>query len=336
MKEDIGLKVLDAINNGRFDELEPFFGSFENAFSFLKKKDLFHLLDYTELPSNYVNEYVHFLLSEKEYRPEILKKLIGKLDVIEEGGNYYIREDGEDLADLFKSYSRETSPYDVAKAVLSEDNWEPYYETTDNVYRDVIEELNPENIEYLKDRILKDLKDVNIDITTRSSDLMGTIASEQGHPEYFTIDSSNVDRIIKDEETMEELLRDELNDLNSDLYNIHSNAFNSAYESEVYDEVWDELYTHIDKDTAKNDWVKIGNRYYRKLKVTNHIEQVIDDWFDNYKGYADDFDYYGSYLGIIKQLMDEGNYERLSFRIPEYPDFRSVQKNINEFFGDYI
>ena len=50
----------------------------------------------------------------------------------------------------------------------------------------------------------------------------------------------------------------------------------------------------------------------------------------------DKLDYYGSYTGMMKQLMDEDVYDWLDFRIPDYPNFSLVTKDINDIFGDYI
>jgi hypothetical protein len=39
---------------------------------------------------------------------------------------------------------------------------------------------------------------------------------------------------------------------------------------------------------------------------------------------------------MMKQLMDDGEYDWLDFRIPDYPDYGLVTKDINDIFGDYI
>jgi len=35
-------------------------------------------------------------------------------------------------------------------------------------------------------------------------------------------------------------------------------------------------------------------------------------------------------------MMDDGQKEWLSFRIPDYPDWTDVKENINEIFTDYV
>ena len=338
MKKDIILDLVNSINDGDFDEMKPFFGDFETALNFIKKKGYIHLIDPLKVPDEDRNELVYYFLSEPDLRNDMFKKLTSLLnDVVEENGEYYLVVDNlDELASLFKDYIRDVSPYDVAKGVLGEDNYEPYYDTTDNVFRDVVEELNPENKNYFKNKILETLKGVEIEINGRASGEMELIASEQGHDDYMEVNSENIGRIFDDEETMKYLLEYELDDIKSSLYSIHNQAYNDAYTSELYDEVWDELHNFIDQD-AKVESYKWGNKYRSKLKITNHIFDVIDEWFSAYKKYTDDFEYYGSYIGIIQQLIDEmGTYERLSFRVPDYPDYRQVTKNINEYFGEYI
>jgi len=338
MAKDIVLDLVNSINNGDFDEMKPFFGDFKTALNFIKKKGYIHLIDPFQVPDEDRNELIYYFLSEPDLRDGVFKKLLESLhDVKEENGQYYLILDSlDELAELFKSYSRDISPQDVAKGVLGEDYYEPYYETTNDVYSDVIEELTPENQNVLKNKILETLKGVEVEINGRASDEMELIASEQGHDEYIEVNSENIDRIFNDEDTMKYLLKYELDEIDSNLHSIHSQAYNDAYTSELSENVWDELYNFIDSDT-KIESYKWGNKYRNKLKITNHIFDVINQWFSDYKNYTDDFDYQGSYIGIIKQLIDEmGTYEWLSFRIPDYPDYRRVEKNINEFFGDYI
>ena len=47
-------------------------------------------------------------------------------------------------------------------------------------------------------------------------------------------------------------------------------------------------------------------------------------------------EYYGSYIGVITSLMNNSDYEWLSFRVPDYPDWGETKKNINDYFGDYL
>jgi hypothetical protein len=163
---------------------------------------------------------------------------------------YYIRvRDREDFAELFYGGGRDTSARDVAKAVLGEDDmWDRWGNTTDDIYRDVIEELNPENIERLKKHMLNVLTNWKIEVDDETPDLFNNY-SEDG---IFYLTPENVGDVIGDEESFMYLINnDYLDDLESDLSNIHSNAYNSAYETEIYNDVTSELETFFDMKSAK-------------------------------------------------------------------------------------
>jgi len=168
------------------------------------------------------------------------------------------------------------------------------------------------------------------------TDELQLIATEQGHPEYVEINLENVKRIIDDEETMKELLNNQLSDLKSELYSIHSSAYNSAYESEVWDEIWSELETYFE---GNGEWITKPHPYkknteiqYFKIPIRN-FETDVNDYLYNNKGYGNSgtLEYHGSYLEIMREDRD-----CLSAQPPDYPDSRRVDKNINEYFKEYI
>ncbi len=78
-------------------------------------------------------------------------------DVFERGDGYWLRLDGRDeLAKFFKDYRRETSPNDVARRVLEDsDFYDTFYDSTDDVYRDVIEELDDTNLQHLQMKLVQ-------------------------------------------------------------------------------------------------------------------------------------------------------------------------------------
>jgi len=243
--------------------------------------------------------------------------------------------DRSDLAKLFCDGHRYDLSRDTIGNILSGDSdvWEHYYETTDNVYRDVIEELTPENDKRLGEYIVDTLKGQQIPAET---DELQLIATEQGHPEYVEINLENVKRIIDDEETMKELLNNQLSDLKSELYSIHSSAYNSAYESEVWNEIWSELETYFEGDgewiTKPHPYKKNTEIQYFKIPIRN-FETDVNDYLYNNKGYGNSgtLEYHGSYLEIMREDRD-----CLSAQPPDYPDSRRVDKNINEYFKEYI
>ena len=82
--------------------MKPFFGDFERALNFIKKKGYVHLIDPFQVPDEDKNEVIHFFLSEKDLRDDIFTKLVETLnDVVEENGQYYLILDSlDELADL--------------------------------------------------------------------------------------------------------------------------------------------------------------------------------------------------------------------------------------------
>ena len=339
------LKYVNDFNDGDLDHLVDMMGSMENVLKFFHKKDLLQYIDpFDSNLEDYQNEILNFLINELGDK-ETLQKCISELGDVEvkDDGYYLVINDREDLADLFDDRGRDTTARDVAKAVFGEDMWEPYSDTTDDVYRDVIEELNPDNIERLKTYILDTLTNWKIEVDDNSPDLFHNYADDEG---VFYLTPENVGDVIGDEESMNYLMdEDYLDNLRSELYSIHINAYNSAYETEIYNDVMGELETFFDVKTAK--WESRPSKYnseklfetyvikFNPGEVVNSITKYIGD--KNLWGYYDNnFNYQGNWLTMMTHMMDGGDEEWLDFRLPDYADGYLVDKYINEMFGDYI
>ena len=243
---------------------------------------------------------------------------------------------------MFDNSGRNLTARDYVKAIFGEDNWEHYSNTTDDIYRDVIEELNPENIERLKQHMLDVLTNWKIEVDDDSPDLFNNY-SEEG---IFYLTPENVGDVIGDEESFMYLLdNDYLPDVTGDLYSIHSNAYNNAYESEIYNDVMSELETFFDVKSGKwdsrptsNNPDKLIETYIIKFnpgEVVNSIKKFVADT-SNWGYYANNLDYVTSWLNMMNTFMDNGDEPWLDFRMPDYPDSGLVDKYINEIFPDYI
>lgn len=328
--------ALEMFNNGDF-EIIKYFNDYETFFKMLEKRGLLDEIDPMNAvdSQNWQNEWMLFMYQNNI---DVFNSWIDKFfsDVVFENGEpLLVIQNRGDLSELFSDDYRNGPSKETIENILSEDGdfWEPYWETTDDVYRDVIEELTPENKKRLEEYVFETLKGQKIESNT---DFLESLSEEQGHPEYVEITLENVGSIINNEETMENLLKNELSDLKSELYNIHSNAYNSAYESDAWDEIWRELNKyfigHGEFFNSPNPRKKDTIIQKFKIQIRDFYTNVIEYLEDNKSyGISGTLEYIGSYLGM---LVERGEFIRVHF--PDYPDFRKVDKNINEYFTDYI
>ena len=343
MSKDAAQHLLDEFNDGNWDEVGAYFNEdFALFMDYLGKYGLDSEIDYDNVDDDYKNL---LLLSKLEKNPtETLKFITDQLimDVYPMNDGYYLYvRDRTNLADLFKTYGRDTSPYDVARAVLGEDSWEPFYDTTYDVYRDVIQDLDKSNVSHLAQYILKNIGNQDLNVEDYQSDFFDELAETQNREGYFRITENDVMGLISDQDAMNELLGAELSDLKYELYSIHNNAYNTAYTDEIYNLVYSELKQYFDPQSWEyqtketRDGKKVTHEY---IKINDFYQDVYDflsnnktpQWREQYLGYNE------SYCGFIGGMMDDGQKEWLSFRIPDYADWTDVKKNINEIFTDYV
>ena len=327
--------IIEKFNKGDL-EVEQYFNDYETFFSILKKRGLMSEIDPRNATDGeqWQNEYLIWLYhNEKDAFNKWVLSLVD--DVVYKDGVYYLDvDDRSELSKLFCDGGRNDMSRDTIERILSgESDWDRYYDTTDNVYRDVIEELNDDNLKRLSKYIVENLEGKGIEPET---DILSEIAEEQGNPEQVYITFDNVTKVINSEETMDYLFKDELADLKSELYSIHSNSYNSAYEDEVWKSVMNELGTYF---VGYGEFVSRPHKYKKDTTVQNFIipianfESDIVGFLTDGKGYGSSgtLEYWGSYLGMMEDWAD-----CLSVHSPDYPDFREVDKNINEMFRDYI
>ena len=219
-------RIIQNFNDGDWVDISPIFNRKTTTFlKFLKSKNLLDRIDINQLPEDDFPE-MEFLdslgiLDGLEYRTvpdeqsnryllyileknpsETLKFICDNLltDVELRGEDYYLRlNDREELAEFFKDYSRETSPKDVAKAVLSEDGWDPYWDTTSDVYTDVIEVLDKENLAVISHYIIDRIGNQVLSTDDYDTQFFDEISNES---EEFTITTENVEGLLRDEESM--------------------------------------------------------------------------------------------------------------------------------------
>jgi len=261
---------------------------------------------------------------------------------IKPDGYWLTLRDREELGEFFLGGSRrrDYSPKSIAIEVLSDEglDYERYSNTTEDVYGDVIEVLNDTNMVVLERTIMKQIGNQDLNILEYGDDFFHNLMRSQGREDFFQITDNDINDLIKDKGAMNELLNGDLSDLKSDLYSIHNNAYNSAYETEIYEEVMGGLSEYFSsKIFTEERLVNEKTRYYPYIKIYDFYGNVMA-FLNEYKGYTDTLDDYGSYTEMMKQLFNDGVYEPIDFRIPDYgpEDWGLIDKNINEFFGDYI
>ena len=327
--------IVEKFNNGDLD-VEKYFNDYETFFSVLKKRGLMSEIDPRNATDSdeWQNEYLIWLShNDKNAFYKWVLTLLNDV-VIKDGVVYLDVDDRSELSKLFCDRGRNDISRDTIENILSgESDWEPYYNTTDNVYRDVIEELNDDNLKRLGEYIISNLDGQSIEPET---ELLSEIAEEQGNPEQAYITFDNVFKVINSEETMDYLFDNGLEDLKSELYSIHSNSYNSAYENDVWKSIMNELGTHF---VGYGEFVSRPHKYKKDTTVQNFIipianfESDIVGFLEDGKDYGNSgtLNYWGSYLNMMEDWSD-----CLSVHSPDYPDFREVDKNINEMFSDYI
>ena len=324
--------LIERFNNGDLD-VEGYFNDYETFFNILKKRGFMSQVD-PEAPNSeeWQNEYLIWLHSNNKEKFNLyVEKFLGDVEIVN-GTPYLILDSQGELSKLFCRGHRNNIDQDTVESILSGEHEMDYYNnSTDDVYRDVVQELTKENLKRLKEYIVESLKGQQIPTHT---EVLESIAKSQGN-DYTTVDETNIDEIVDDEETMNQLMKDELGELKSELYSIHSGAYNTAYEDDLYDSIWSNLEEFFQ---GPGEWFSRPHTYKKdtqvqkfKVPIHNFYSNILE-YLENNKGYSNgNLEYHGSYVGIL----DEGQ-ECLSVYAPDYPDSRKVDKNINSYFSDYI
>ena len=332
--------IIKLINSSSEDILLGYFNDdIRVLISFLEDRDL---MKYINLDSNIVDDvnidrfiYSRLRTDKESTLDYILDNFIS--DVTKEGSDYYLRlRDSEEISNFFEGGGRTSSRYIVSQIFSDNDFFEPFDNTTNDIYNDVIQNLNPKNKDLLCNYINDELLDSMIPAST---ELLEEIAEREGTGDYLSLNVDIIYEILEDEDSTNAVL-DEVPDIESNLYGLHSSAYNSAYVDDLYKQINDELSTLFDPNIIiKSE--KVGDRikYTKYLKI-NDFYGVISDFLDEYNTspYSSDrLDYTTTFTDLVVKLMEESpQYDFFSLRINDYPNYSDVDKNINEFFLNYL
>jgi hypothetical protein len=71
-----------------------------------------------------------------------------------------------------------------------------------------------------------------------------------------------------------------------------------------------------------------------KIKLNNFLGEVKKYMRDNYKynQYISELYYYQ----LLKENISNGLSDCIDFRLPDYPDYRVVENNLNIYFKDWV
>jgi hypothetical protein len=242
-------------------------------------------------------------------------------DVKKEGDKYYMIMSRDDLSEFFDDRGRDGTARDVAKRVLSDEPSDWYYNDSVDVST-VVEELDEGNFDNLL------------------------------HKFFVEHEGEEYDGEIITQEFMKNTTKNELSDmisklddeLSSNLTSLYSNAENYAYEEEIYNLVNRELKDffgtekwgdYITSQIRKVDGTVVNRETFR-VDVTNLLKRIVPEYIDMHVTEPDNqFEYQGNLENVIKDWFNETE-DYLDFRIPEYPDYRLLEKQINDLYSDYI
>lgn len=242
-------------------------------------------------------------------------------DVKKEGEKYYMIISRDDLSEFFDDRGRDGTARDVAKKILSDELTDWYYNDSVDVST-VVEELDEGNFDNLL------------------------------HKFFVEHEGEEYDGEIITQEFMKNTTKNELSDmiyklddeLSSNLTSLYSTAENYAYEDEIYNLVNRELKDffgtekwgdYITSQIRKVDGTVVNKETFR-VDVTNLLKRIVPEYIDMHVTEPDNqFEYQGDLENVIKDWFNETE-DYLDFRVPEYPDYRLLEKQINDLYSDYI
>jgi hypothetical protein len=244
----------------------------------------------------------------------------------------------EELADWFKEYSRDVSPNDVAKGILSEDDWEPFsFSRRDvNLMRDVYDDLSEENKKELRNRIVEKYGNDIIEIPSDEvTDVIEEYGTEVSNGDYeFTVTSQNVLDLFSNDDLMNFLFYNHFDEVGDDLFSLNSVSYNDAYFSEYYDKVWGELRGYfIDSDAKPIDFL-FGKVTRYKLKITNVLPRRIKEYV--FSDYCEDINNLGAYEYLVSEGFRCDAWDKLSFTIHDWPSSSRLKLMLNDNFNNYF
>jgi len=292
------------------------------------------------------NSFDWYCFRKPELRDKFIEQACRQLyrDIVYDNGRIFLVLEGlSELSGLFCSneYSRRVSSYDLAYGILSDDTYNPYDDTTDDVYRDVIGVLTNENFRLFCIYVAENLKEIVL--SEYSDDIYETIIPELaesfGDDKVLRVDKEIIGRMFKDENTFtfiyQELLTE---DFHNSLIQCHLNAYNQALTEEWAEEVNKKLESvGIGKGVWSNRHPKGKNYTTYKVDITDNFIRILSHFLKSHIGFNSTIYDFNNYFSLVE---DTENYSDdvtcLELRIDDYPNQKNLDKLINESIFEYL
>ena len=323
--------TIDQLNDlfieGAYDDIKDFVkkvfnNNYISFYNFLDKKmdvSMDYITDFfmEEIPNAYLQ--ILYTKNPESTIDYIVDEYLG--DVRKEGDKYYMIMSRDDLSEFFDDSGRNSTARDVAKRVLSDEPSDWYYDDTVEVST-TVDELDDGNFDNLVHKFF---------VQHEGEEYNGEIITQEFMKN--TTPSELSDMITK--------LDDEMA---SNLMNLYSTAENYAYEEEIYNMVHRELKDflgtekwgdYVTSQIKKIDGTVVNREQFR-LDVTNLLKRIIPEYIEMHVTEPDNqIEYQGNFENVIKDWFNETE-DYLDFRVPDYPDYRLIGKQINDLYSDYI
>jgi len=345
------VKLITLFQNGDVTEedIENAMGSFDKFFELIVKYDLSHYIDpFNSDWADYQNKIIYQIIQKD---PNYIYKMMEMefSDITEIDGKYYVDlEDSGELAQFFSSGRNDISEDRIAEILNGDYDGYFYDDLTNDVFKDVYEELEPKYQEEIRGYIKEDLLRIgNLSIEHLTPELIEDLAREQGDESNLKLNEEIITQLLQDSDCVEYFIMNLGLEIRNELYSLYSNCYGSVYSNELYDSLIGQLVGEVidNKKSEEYKYKKYNNskigytdRYGVRYEVTNTAYHNVKLWIEsNVNNQYENLNYFRGYLDLLKNLFDNGDLSWLSSgRVPDYPDFGDVKKCLNIEFNSYL
>ena len=314
-------RFIEILNSGNSDDLKDillYFGSYENFFKFLIKRNLIDEVDMESANFGEWGEHIIPILikTDKSILLPVINYYLEDIEFVGEDV-YVFTNDLEDFINSISADYRNCASVRYVAAYLVGDTPDFFETGLDDTTEEAIEvvgDLNKSNLEYLKKIMITKLQEVSVDPST---EVLYYIADQQNN-EFPKINEENIDLVIRDKRTLEYLFDYDLSELGENLSNLYKSSYDSAMADEIYNDIIDDLSEYF------TDFEEIRHGVYRF--------KVVDFWYWFERFVIYEMRYYMSYVGTLSSTMERS----ICFNFPDYPDSRNIKSIINDYFTSEI